>query len=302
MNFSFYLRFFLVFFLLVLIIVYSFPEKFGFITFKRGLGFSEENKEYNILLLGKPGYGYIGGENTDSLIVVHFSLNDPQKIYLIPIPRDLIILDENQELEKINMFYAKRKINYLLKKVSEITGLEIKKYFVYDLRFVLSLADVLRGIEVNLNDYVIDAVSLYTLTPGKKILKGNDLELVLRSRYFPEGDFKRIQNQIEIIKGLKNKFFSLSNKEKIELLKFVLRNKNHWETNISYEEIYFLLSQSEKFKQAQIKTILLTSKNGFFTSGYFKINGIDGIYGIYPKLGLENFSAVRSYIGSGIKK
>jgi LCP family protein required for cell wall assembly len=302
MNLSFYLRFFVVFLFISFAFIYFSPEKFGFLTFKKGLSFSEENKEYNILLLGKPGYGYIGSENTDSIIALHFSLKNPSKIYLIPIPRDLIVTDENGELEKINMLYSKRKINYLLNKVSELTGLKFEKYFVYDLHFVLGLAEVLGGIEVNLDAYVTDAVSLYTISPGKKILKGDDLELVLRSRYFPEGDFKRIKNQIEVIKGLKNKFFSLSNKEKIEILKFALKNKNHWETNMNYDEIYFLLSQSEKFKNAQIKTIFLSTQNGFFTSGYFKIKGIDGVYGIYPKLGLENFSAVREYIRSEIKK
>jgi len=302
MNKIFYLKFFVIFLIISFVFIYSSPEKFGFLIFKKGLSFSKEDKEYNILLLGKPGYGYIGGENTDSIIALHFSLKNTNKIYLIPIPRDLIIINKKGELEKINMLYSEGEIDYLLNKISEITGLEFKKYFIYDLYFVLNLAEVLGGIEVNLDDYVIDAVSFYTISPGKRVLRGDDLELVLRSRHFPEGDFKRIKNQIEVIKGLKNKFFSLSNKEKIEIIKFAFKNKNHWQTNIGYDEIYFLLSQSDKFKNAQIKTILLTNKNGFFTSGYFKIKNTEGVYGIYPKLGLENFSAIREYIRSEIKK
>jgi hypothetical protein len=79
MNLSFYLRFFVVFLFISFAFIYFSPEKFGFLTFKKGLSFSEENKEYNILLLGKPGYGYIGSENTDSIIALHFSLKNPKQ-------------------------------------------------------------------------------------------------------------------------------------------------------------------------------------------------------------------------------
>lgn len=253
-------------------------------------------KEINLLFLGKPGPGYIGSENTDTIFVVHFKLENPKKIYIISIPRDLVVFNHKGELKKINSLYAEKDIKTLLKVVSEYTGLDVKKYVVFDLYLVKILADALGGIEVVLDEPVADALSLYTIPPGKRILRGDDLELVLRSRYNPEGDFFRIKNQIKVLEGLKNKLISLSSKDRIFLLKLLQKNKAHWESNLTLEEIYSLVSLENELKKAEIKHILFTTKDGPLTSGYFTIENSDGVYGIYPKLGINNFSGVREYL------
>jgi LCP family protein required for cell wall assembly len=144
--------------------------------------------DFSLLLLGKPGPGYIGSENTDSIMVLYYSQKN-NKIFLIPIPRDLIVKDEDGNLEKINALYEKKKINLLIKKAEEFTGLRIKNYLAVDLKLITSLVDFLGGLEVDLDEPVTDAVTLYTIPPGKQKLNGDLIELVLRSRYHPEGDF-----------------------------------------------------------------------------------------------------------------
>lgn len=300
-DLRFYFKFFLVLTGIIIIGSLILPEKISFFSFVPQKILANKENEFTLLLIGKSGEGYIGGENTDSLIIAHLVLDKQSKIYLIPIPRDLVVFDKNNNLTKINQLYALKEIDTLLQKASAYSGLEIKNYFVYDLHFILGLAETLGGIEVKLDQPVIDAASFYTIYPGKRILKGDDLELVLRSRYYPEGDFQRIKNQMAVIEGFKNKFLNLSWSDKIKILKFVLANRHHWQTNLNQETIYFLLNKSQEIREAKIKVILLTTREKFLKSGYFTIGNTEGVYGIYPSLGIDDYNSIQNYILAELK-
>jgi LCP family protein required for cell wall assembly len=256
--------------------------------------------DFSLLLLGKPGPGYIGSENTDSIMVLYYSQKN-NKVFLIPIPRDLIVKDENGNLEKINALYEKKKINLLLKKAEEFTGLRIKNYFAVDLKLIISLVDFLGGLEVNLDEPVTDAVTLYTIPPGKQKLNGDLIELVLRSRYHPEGDFFRQKNQMKVIIALKNKINSLSPEEKLSLMKF-LENKNYlYQTNMSKQELLSLAMKIKDLKNLEFEPMILSTKNGLLSSGYFNIYNTENVYGIYPSSGIDNYDKIRFYFQSKIK-
>ena len=257
--------------------------------------------DFSLLLLGKPGPGYIGSENTDSIMVIYYSPK-VNKVFLIPIPRDLIIKDEKGNLEKINALYEKNEINLLLKKASEYTGLKIKNYVAVDLNLVTSLIDFLGGIEVNLDEPVTDAVTLYTIPAGKQKLNGYLSELVLRSRYHPEGDFFRIRNQIKVISALKEKIASLNTEEKLALVRFIENKKYYWQTNLDKNALLNLGLKINDLNNLQIEPIILTTKNGFLTSGNFNIYNSYNVYGIYPKDGIDNYEKISLYIQSKIKE
>jgi LCP family protein required for cell wall assembly len=256
--------------------------------------------DFSLLLLGKPGPGYIGSENTDSIMVLYYSEKN-NKVYLIPIPRDLIVKDENGNLEKINALYEKKKINLLLKKAEEITGLRIRNYLAVDLRLVISLIDFLGGLEIDLDEPVTDAVTLYTIPAGRQKLNGDLIELVLRSRYHPDGDFFRQKNQIKVIIALKNKINSFSSEEKLSLIKF-LENKQHlYQTNMSKQELLNLAMKIKDLKNIEIEPIILSTKNGLLVSGYFNIYNTENVYGLYPSSGIDNYDKIKFYFQSKIK-
>lgn len=273
------------------------------LRFSEFLLFSNFNllsEETNFLVLGKPGPGYIGSENTDSLIVAHL-VPSKNALYLIPIPRDLIVKDEKGNLEKINALYEKGKVDLLFKKASELTGFNIKNYLVFDLTFAKNIIDELGGIEVYLPEPVTDAVTLYTIPEGKHKLDGYLAELVLRSRYNPEGDFFRVKNQIEVLKGIKEKIANLNSEEKVKLLRFLDKERYHWQTNLKKEELLKIALKVKDFKNLTIIPITFDSKNGLLTSGYFNIYNTENVYGIYPKLGVDNYRAIQVFIQAKIK-
>ena len=256
--------------------------------------------DFSLLLLGKPGPGYIGSENTDSIMAVYYSQKN-NKVFLIPIPRDLIVKDENGNLEKINALYEKKKISLLLKKAEEYTGLRIKNYLAVDLKLITSLVDFLGGLEVDLDEPVTDAVTLYTIPSGRQRLNGDLIELVLRSRYHPEGDFFRQKNQIKVIIALKNKIDSLSSEEKLSLMKFLDSKKKFYQTNMSKQELLGLAMKIKDLKNLEIEPIILNTKNSLLSSGYFNIYNTENVYGIYPSSGIDDYDKIRLYFQSKIK-
>jgi LCP family protein required for cell wall assembly len=256
--------------------------------------------DFSLLLLGKPGPGYIGSENTDSIMVLYYSKKN-NRVYLIPIPRDLIVKDENGNLEKINALYEKKKINLLLKKAEEFTGLKIRNYLAVDLKLVTSLIDFLGGLEIDLDEPVTDAVTLYTIPQGKQKLNGDLIELVLRSRYHPEGDFFRQKNQVKVIIALKNKINSFSSEEKLSLIKFLESKKHLYQTNMSKQELLNLAMKIKDLKNIEIEPIILSTKNGLLVSGYFNIYNTENVYGLYPSSGIDNYDKIKFYFQSRIK-
>jgi LCP family protein required for cell wall assembly len=256
--------------------------------------------DFSLLLLGKPGPGYIGSENTDSIMVVYYSKKN-NKVFLIPIPRDLIVKDENGNLEKINALYEKKKVNLLLRKAEEFTGLRIKNYLAVDLKLIISLVDFLGGLEVDLDEPVTDAVTLYTILAGKQKLNGDLIELVLRSRYHSEGDFFRQKNQIKVIIALKNKINLLSPEEKLSLMKFLEDKKYLYQTNMSKQELLSLALKIKDLKNLEIEPIILSTKNGLLSSSYFNIYNTENVYGLYPSSGIDNYDKIKFYFQSKIK-
>lgn len=259
------------------------------------------SKDFTLLLLGKPGPGYIGSENTDSIIVLHYQSKN-NTIFLIPIPRDLIVRDGIGNLEKINALYEKGKVNLLLTKASEFTGLKVKNYLAVDLKLILDLVDFVGGIEVNLDEPVTDAVTLYTLPAGRQKLNGYLTELVIRSRYHREGDFFRMKNQMKIITALKDKILDLNPEQKLALMKFLNQRKYYWETNLSKNDLLSLSLNISESKNLRIVPLVLHWPNSFLVSGSFDIYNSHNVYGIYPKEGIDNYEKIKFYFRSQLSQ
>jgi len=285
-------------FLIFAVLFFYYPSKT--LLFSNISSYSSR-EDFALLLLGKPGIGYIGSENTDSIIVAYFQFKN-NRIFLIPIPRDLVVFDSNKNLVKINSLYHEKKTFLLLKKASEMTGLNIQNYIAYDLNLVIKMVDKIGGIEMVIKEPITDAVSYFTIYPGKRKINGYLADLVLRSRFNKEGDFFRIKNQLEFISALKNKIFSLSSSDKIALLKFINDNRNHWDSNLDKNSFLNLFFKVKDLNKPEIIPIIIDLNSGFFSSGYVDIHNSQGVYAIFPKRGFDSYDQIRPYIQSQIRK
>ncbi len=254
-----------------------------------------------ILILGKMGGYHYGAENTDAMFVVYIK---EDRIYIIHIPRDLIVKIGN-DFYKINSLYSFRKMNELLFEVSSFTGLKVRKYIVIDSYIVKKVVDMLGGLNVELKYPVTDAVTGYTLYPGKYKLSGEWVDFVIRSRYYPDGDFTRMRNQFIIIKSLKENIRNLSVEKIFQIVDFIIAAKRHYETNLGYKEIVDLAKKIIKIKDENVKEIFIGYDKNIWVDGTFniKINShYAPAYGLYPKNGVGEYSTIREKIKEEIAK
>ncbi len=286
-----------IFFCLILFLFLG-GERIVFVT---GNSFFNLNRDFTLLFLGKPGPGYIGSENTDSIMVMYYN-SSKGKLFIIPIPRDLIVYDEYKNLHKINALYPEGKIDLLLRKVSSFTGLKVRHYLSLDLSLILKLIDKLGGIEVYLDEPITDAVTLYTIPRGYQKINGYLAELVLRSRYNPSGDFFRIKNQIKVIFALKEKIMTLDESQKLALVKFFEDNKYHWQTNLDKRDLLYIFFKIKDLQTLDIVPIVVDFNSGLLKSSSFEIYNTPGVYGIIPTEGIDNFKKVNLYINTKIKE
>ncbi|MGC8981405.1 MAG: LCP family protein [Minisyncoccia bacterium] len=295
---------FLIFFIFLLIILYSLifiiktPKKlYIFQNLQKLFTLSPED---SILFLGKMGPGYYGGENTDAIFLVYIKDN---KVYIIHIPRDLIV-NINGDLYKINSLYGFKKIDRLLDEVNNLTGIKTKYYIVFDSYILKTIIDKMGGLDVDLKYPVTDAVSGYTLYPGKYHLSGDWIEWVVRSRYNPEGDFYRMRNQFIILKSLKNQLEKMPEEKIFEILNLINKLRIHYDTNLPPAKILGYINKIENIKNSDIKEIVFDFNSGVWENGYFnlKIGGQEfNAYGLIPKDGIGKYYTIRKKIKESIK-
>jgi LCP family protein required for cell wall assembly len=274
------------------------------LIYKEINNFFEEKFFYDdsksILFLGKMGQGYKGGENTDSIFLLHIRKN---KAYIIHIPRDLIVkIDDG--FYKINSLYSLNKIDFLLKEISNFTGLKVENYIVFDMFVLKKTIDALGGLEVELKYPVTDAITGYTLPSGKHKLNGEWVEFVVRSRYYPQGDFTRMENQFIIIKSLKERLKKLSTAELLNIINVFISSKNHFQTNLNYPQLISFVKYIYKIKD--IEEINFDLSSNLWQDGFYFIN-IDNsfkveAYGLLPKNGTGEYSIFRKEIKKRIFK
>jgi hypothetical protein len=85
------------------------------------------------------------------------------------------------------------------------------------------------------------------------------------------------------------------------LMQFLDSKKKFYQTNMSKQELLGLAMKIKDLKNLEIEPIILSTKNGLLSSGYFDIYNSKNVYGIYPKAGIDNYDKIRFYIKSIIK-
>ena len=263
--------------------------------------------KFSMLILGKPGkvsgQSASGEELTDTIMVAHFN-PDLNKIYLISIPRDLWIADNNEQF-KINEMLVKDEAGIVVNKVESITGVPLDGYVVVDLTMVKDAVDYFGGVDVVLSRSAVDWVSRYTLEAGPHRLNGDDAVWLIRNRFDREGDFFREKNQQQIIVDLFEKFKKMSLTEKMSFIdKFVLKSGLLKTSDLDVSKLTAYAINTDLSK------VLFGSVVLDFSTKLFKTDMIPVRFGtstqdvsiLIPIEGFEKYGAVRKYIKAEISK
>ncbi len=193
---------------------------------------THEDNTFNILIAGKHG------SLVDTMIFTHID-ETTKKIRMVSIPRDLYY--NGRKINAFPYFYGMPELKKVL---SEITGYELDKYILIDMYAFIDVIDLVGGIDVHLDDAVIDPTyrvvdngveGTLHYEPGDYHLGGVEALRLARTRH-TSSDFARAERQQMIIEALQAKArnFGFGDADTIyEIAKTVL---DKTETDITLDE------------------------------------------------------------------
>ncbi len=215
------------------------------------LGLSVEDVEnldtINVLLLGVSQD--LDSTLTDTIIVCSYNPKN-QSAYMLSIPRDTFIGNNKNApkgTDKINSLYAKSP-QKLLKKVSDITGIDLDYYIVISNSALIEIVDIIGSIDFEVPidmDYDDPTQDLHIhLKKGMQKIDGEKAEQLLRFRHNNDGssypaeygdnDFGRMKTQRAFITETLKQTLVLKNIFKSKsILDTILKNI---ETNMDVKE------------------------------------------------------------------
>ena len=207
------------------------------------------------LLLGK------SLELTDTIIVAEY---DPQyqQASMLSIPRDTFVGTSRSTAtpsDKINSIYQ-YSVEKLLRKVNELTGLNIQYYLTVDTSAFKELVDAVGGVTFNVPidmKYDSKKQNLHiNLKAGEQLLDGDKAEQLVRFRHNNDGstypysygmeDLGRMKTQREFLKALAKKTLSFENIFKINELVDIAQK--YVETNMDFDVIKDYIPYAVNFK------------------------------------------------------
>lgn len=208
----------------------------------------------NFLILGKGGVGHDAPELTDTILIVSVSLStENPRISLLSLPRDIWVEELKTKLNSIYYWGNKKSTNggpdLAKKAVTDIAGLPIHYYLVFDFSSFTKVIDAVGGIDVEVENSFTDKrypirgkendtcggdrtfacrYEVITFTKGTTKMDGELALKFVRSRY-SEGDegtdLAREKRQQRVIAALKTKVSSkdvYSDPDKIQNLISIL--------------------------------------------------------------------------------
>ncbi len=150
-----------------------------------------------------------GGLLTDTIMLA--SVDTKRSVLnVMSIPRDTRVTIGRSQNNKINAVYASAKegqrVDAVLAKVKELTGLPINYYAVVNPGGFAKIIDILGGVYIDVPQrmkYTDPDQGLYIdLYPGYQLLDGDKSEQFCRFRSYPTGDLGRIEAQQNFVKAL----------------------------------------------------------------------------------------------------
>lgn len=197
----------------------------------------------NILIAGK------NGSLVDTMIFANIN-PETRKVTLVSIPRDLYYNGR-----KINSIYTFYGMEELKRALSFVTGYQVDKYILIDMYAFIEVIDMIGGIDVHLDDPVIDPTyktfdngqwSTLYYRAGDYHLSGKQALRLARTRH-TSSDFARAERQQMILAALQQKARNFGFGDAAGLTKLAENVLAKVETDVSLAEALSYYFRYQKF-------------------------------------------------------
>lgn len=215
---------------------------------------------------------------TDTMVLFSF---DPEShaLSMISIPRDSEVVipgHEKEGIQKINAAHAfgdgdayeaarKKGLKTFpnsmgpelaMETVSKLLRVPVHYYLRTDVTGFVKLVDILGGVEMTVPrnmDYDDPYQNLHIhLKAGKQVLNGEKAMELVRFRYYPEGDIKRMEVQQQFFKAVMKKALNVGTVFKIPVL--ASESSKYIDTNLTPSEMVNLATQALRLNQDRVKS------------------------------------------------
>ena len=296
---------------------------------------TDANGRTNLLVFGTAEDdegGKHGGANlTDSIMIISFD-KENNDMAMLNLPRDLWVKHEKictvGYQEKINTVYFCASNNgknesagaeALMRKVTEVTGVELQYYVHLNFGAVIGLVDAVDGVDVDVMGYgpvprgvkpgsILDRnfdwkcggkCYYVKYEPGVHHMDGEHALAFIRARNanggygLPNSNFDREKNQQKVVNALVSKMMTVGTlTDYSKFSKILDAVGDNLRTNFSSEEVRSAIDLAKKTKVGAGRSITLTGNGvNLLTTG-----SLYGKSSVYPKAGLFDYTLIRKYV------
>ena len=235
-----------------------------------------KNGRINVLLLATDKSGL----RTDTIMLASVDTKR-SVINVMSIPRDTRVTIGNSRNNKINAVYAMaregKKVDAVIDKINELTGLPINYYAVIKPDGFRNVIDILGGVWIDVPQrmrYTDPDQGLYIdLYPGYQLLNGDKSEQFTRFRSYPTGDLGRIEAQQLFISELFKQKFNAELILKVgDIFEEISKNLD---TNFTVADVPVFISALGAFDTDSIKTFEMPNTPQYINGGSYVICDVE---------------------------
>jgi LCP family protein required for cell wall assembly len=192
--------------------------------------------------------------NTDALMLVSLSA-DQSELSLVSLPRDTVdvpLADGTTYPRKINGLYAEQGIDALVGAMESLYGVEIDGHVVLDMDDFAALVEAVDGVEVTLDEPLVDPIVNLDLEPGTHTLDPSQALGYVRTRV--DQDYGRMGRQQEVIVELVDRLVDPETDLDVSAL---IDGLDSLETDLPLDELPTLLELGKRAADAEVSNLLI---------------------------------------------
>lgn len=216
------------------------------------------NRPWNVLYVGIDLNERREGEgqpmNTDALMLVSLSA-DQSELALVSLPRDTVDIplpDGTIHPRKINGLYAEQGIEALVGAMETLYGVEIDGHVVLDMDDFAALVEAVDGVEITLEEPLVDPIVDLNLEPGTQTLDAGQALGYVRTRV--DQDYGRMGRQQEVIVELVDRLVDPDTDLDLAVL---VDGLDSLETDLPLDELPTLLELAKRAADAEISNLVI---------------------------------------------
>jgi polyisoprenyl-teichoic acid--peptidoglycan teichoic acid transferase len=192
--------------------------------------------------------------NSDALMLVSLS-EDQSELTLVSLPRDTVdipLADGSIYPRKINALYAEQGIDALVGAMEELYQVEIDGHVALDMDDFAALVEAVDGVEVTLEEPLVDPIVDLDLEPGTHTLDAAETLGYVRTRV--DQDYGRMGRQQEVIVELVSRLVD----PETELdLADLMDGLDSLETDLPLDELPTLIELATRAADADVSELVI---------------------------------------------